>query len=244
MFLQRLRRRLRSQQIQLTIKPQRPWWWRWSSRVLWVAACCAALLGGLHWYGASLLTPLRLQTDNLQLRAERADLQADLQKAQQELNVIAQARAEDQAARNSLAQELAVLREENLHLKEDLASVRSLMAPASGAGVHLSGFRVRPGVTPNEFVWHLLLAQGGRQSGDFHGRVRLRLEFAAGDAREPQFAATGQGPDGAQPLSFKYYEELEGSFRTTSGQHLRKVWAEVWRDGDTQPAATQSFALP
>lgn len=244
MLLQRLRRRLRSQQVRVAIQPHRPWWWRWSGRILWVVLCSAGLLAVLHWYGASLLTPLRLQSDNLELRTEHAQLQADLQKAQQELTVIAQARAEDQAARNSLAQELAVLREENLHLKEDLASVRSLMAPAAGSGVHLSGFRVRPGVGPNEYLWHLLLAQGGRQSDDFHGRVRLRLEYAAGEPREPQFASVGQGPGGAQPLSFKYYEELEGSFRTTNGQHLRKVWAEVWRDGESQPAATQSFAMP
>jgi len=244
MFLIRLRRRLRSQQTRLAIQPHRPWWWRWSQRLLALLACCALLLGGLHWYGASLLTPLRLQADNLSLRAEQDRLQAALQKAKQDLEVLAQARAQDQAARNSLAQELARLREENLHLKEDLASVRSLMAPAAGAGVHLSGFRVRPGLAPGEYLWHLLLAQGGRQAADFRGRVRLRLEYAPGESRDPQFAAAGHGPDGTQPLSFKYYEELEGSFRTTTGQHLRKVWAEVWRDGETQPAASQSFALP
>lgn len=244
MILERLRRRLRSQQTRLSIRPHRPWWWRWGFRVAWVVVCCALLLGGLRWYGASLLTPLRLQADNVSLRSEQARLESALQGARAQIAVLEQARAEDQTARNTLAQELAALREDNLHLKEDLASVRSLMAPAAGAGVHLSGFRVAGGVTPGEYHWHLLLAQGGRQIEDFRGHLRLRLEYAQGEPREPQFAAVGKGGDGAQPLSFKYYEELEGSFRTTTGQHLRRVWAEVWREGDAQPAASQSFALP
>lgn len=244
MFLQRMRRRLRSQQVRVAIQPHRPWWWRWGIRAAWLAACGALMLGSLNWYGASLLSPLRLQADNLALQSELATAHATLQRTQQDLAVLVQARAQDQAARNSLAQDLASLREENMHLKEDLASVRSLMAPAPGAGLRLSGFRVRPGVAPGEWLWHLLLAQGGRQSADFQGRVRLRLEYAPGEPREPQFATAGHGLDGAQPLAFKYYEELEGSFRTNNGQHLRKVWAEVWRDGDTQPSATQSFAVP
>jgi hypothetical protein len=245
MLLQRLRRHLRSQQTRLAIRPQRPWWWRWAGRALTLALCCVLILGGLHWYGNALLGPLRLQAENQRLADEQQKLSAELLRAQQSLALVAHTREEDRAARASLAQELAILREENLHLKEDLGSLRSLMAPgAAGGGVRLSGFRVHAGVTPGEYRWHLLLAQGGHQAGDFRGKVRLRLEYAAGESREPQFPVSDSARDGAQPLSFKYYEDLEGSFRIASGRHLRKVWAEVWRDGETQPAASQAFALP
>ena len=244
MFLERLRRRLRRQQTRLAIQPHRPWWWRWVGGAMWLVGCSLVIVGGLHWYGASLLSPLRLQADNYALHAEQLRLQGALAQAREQLQMLTQVRAEDAAARTSLAEELAALREENLHLKEDLASVRSLMAPAAGAGIHLSGFHVRTGPNPGDYDWHLLLAQGGRQVQDFRGRIRLRLEYASGEPRDPQFASIGKALDGAQNLSFKYYEELEGSFRTSTGQHLRKVWAEVWREGESQPVATQSFVLP
>ena len=233
-------RRLRFGTAALAIRPQRPWWWRWAGNALIVALCIVLGFGALQLFGLDWLSPLRLQADNTRLRSEREAVLDSLRVAQESLALQERTRREDQAARDSLAQDLASLREENLHLKEDLASLRSLMAPEGTAGgIRLSGLRVRATAVPGEYRWHLLVAQGGRQVQDFQGRVTVRTEYAPGESHDTGVA----GQDGTQTLNFKYYGELEGSLRTPPGSHLRRVSVEVWRNGDRQPAASQSVLL-
>lgn len=216
--------------------------------MLLVLVCLAVALGLLQALGLGWLSPIALRAELHAAQVQNRSLAEALAAAQQGLAMQEQARREGLAASNSLAQELASLREDNLHLKEDLASLRSLMAPdGPSSGVRLSGFHVHMGALPGEYRWHLLVAQGGHQAQDFLGRVRLRLEYGPGELRDPLPATAsggGDGANGAQTLSFKYYGELEGSFRTAPGARPRKVWAEVWRNGGTQPVASQSYALP
>ncbi len=237
-------RRRKRKELELSIRPTPPWWVRWlpTLGLLALIPLGALMLPYvLSRFGISSTTNLAIEVRTL--RASEAGLRSALQASQQQLAIEARTRQQDQAARESLAQELAALREENVHLKEDLASLRSLGVNSVPGGVQLSGFTLRAGAMPGEYRWHLLVAQDGRQTAPFTGNVRLRLEEAAGGTATST-AGTALAAEPAQPVTFKYYQDVEGELRINPGQHASRVWAEVWRDGARAPAASVSLVLP
>ncbi len=228
--------RRKRRELELSIGAHAPGWSRWGP---WLALL---LLVPAAWLARPYLLPwLPGATASSAAGVPAVDvaaLQSTLEATRQQLALEARGRQQDQAARESLAQELAALREENMHLKEDLASLRSLDSAAAPQGVQLSGFTMRAGAMPGEYRWHLLVAQDGRQSAPFTGRVHLRLEYAGTAPAGPDPAA-----ESAQPLSFKYYQDVEGELRVPASRHPVKVWAEVWREGQRQPVASVSLPL-
>lgn len=241
-FLSSRSRRPATASQALSIRPTRRWWWRWWGGAVLLTGFLGALLAGLQLAGLDWLGSAQLRLDNRALRSALSSASASQQIALQQLAVQERTRREEAAARATLAQELAGLREENLHLKEDLAAMRSVMPGQGGTGVHISDFRVRSGGVPGEYRWSLLVAQGGRQSVDFIGRVHLRVEIpAAGGRTTQQIVEDLREPTPA--LSFKYYQEVEGVFRLPARVQPSRVWVDIWRDGQSRPVVSMASPL-
>lgn len=155
--------------------------------------------------------------------------------------VIAELQKQEEAARAGLMQEMALLREENLRLKEDLASLRNLKgAGPAGDTVRLSNFIVRAGADPEQYDWRLLITIP-RDSKAFQGRVLVRLQYPSGEKIDAP-SHYGNMPDKEGTLQFKYTQTLEGSFRNTQSMKPSQVIAEIWKNGDVSPIA--SIATP
>lgn len=251
-MLPRIQRALRSNlghhQVKMSLQPDRPWWLRWGLMLALNAATLGAVSLVSHLLGWPLLGPYHMNLDHRALEAEQKVVQQQIEQANETKLVQERLQNEERAARENLAQDLAALREENLHLKEDLASLRNLKNPAASAagsneGLKLSGFRVQAGAVTNEYRWHLLVANAGNQARRFQGKVILKLQYASGEKVEVQPSST-KGNDSAQLLSFKYYQEVEGTFRNALAKPATQAWAEVWRSGDSNPLAVVSLPMP
>jgi len=245
-----LRSNLGSHQVKMSLQPQRPWWLRWGSSVMWNLALLGIISLVSHILGWPLLGPYHMNVDTRALEAEHRVVEQQMAEANETKVVQERLQNEEKAARQNLAQELAALREENLHLKEDLASLRNLKNPAaiggtptSSEGLKLSGFKVQAGAVPNEYRWHLLVANAGNQARPFQGKVILKLQYASGERVEVQPIATKPN-DSTQLLSFKYYQEVEGTFRGAPAKSASMIYAEVWRNGDSNPTAVLSLPMP
>lgn len=234
----------------MSLRPERPWWVRWGSMLL----INMLLLGGVslasHVLGWPLLGPYHMNVDTRALEAEHRVIEQQIAEANETKVVQERLQNEEKAARENLAQDLAALREENMHLKEDLASLRNLKNPAATGGsagpvegLKLSGFKVQAGAVPNEYRWHLLVANAVNQARPFQGKVILKLQYASGERVEVQ-PISSKPNDSPQLLSFKYYQEVEGTFRGALAKPASMVYAEVWRNGDANPAAVVSLPMP
>jgi len=245
-----IRSNLGSHQVKMSLQPERPWWVRWGSTLI----LNLLILGGVslasHILGWPLLGPYHMNVDTRALEAEHRVVEQQIAEANETKVVQERMQNEERVARQNLAQDLAALREENLHLKEDLASLRNLKNPSNmgGAvspteGIKLSGFKVQAGAVTNEYRWHLLVANAGNQARPFQGKVILKLQYASGERVEVQPISTKPN-DSTQLLSFKYYQEVEGTFRGALAKPATMVYAEVWRNGDSNPTAVVSLPMP
>ncbi len=246
-----LRSNLGSHQVRMSLQPERPWWLRWGGTFFLNVALLGTIAIASHILGWPLLGPYHMNMDTRALEAEHRVVEQQIAEANETKVVQERLQNEEKAARENLAQELAALREENLHLKEDLASLRNLknLATAGGGsvtpteGLKLSGFKVQAGAVPNEYRWHLLVANAVNQARPFQGKVILKLQYTNGERVEVQPISTKPN-DSAQVLSFKYYQEVEGTFRGASAKPVTMVYAEVWRNGDSNPTAVVSLPMP
>jgi hypothetical protein len=234
----------------MSLQPERPWWLRWGRALLINAVILGAISLVSHILGWPLLGPYHMNVDTRALEAEHKVVEQQIAEANETKVVQERLQNEERAARQNLAQELAALREENLHLKEDLASLRNLKNPAATGGVvtpaeglKLSGFKVQAGAVPNEYRWHLLVANASNQARLFQGKVILKMQYVSGERVEVQPISTKPN-DSTQLLSFKYYQEVEGTFRGALAKPASMVYAEVWRNGDSNPIAVVSLPMP
>jgi len=245
-----LRSNLGSHQVKMSLQLERPWWMRWGGILLLNVTVLASISLASHILGWPLLGPYHMNVDTRALEAAHREVEQQIAEANETKVIQERMQNEERAARENLAQNLAALREENLHLKEDLASLRNLKNPAATGGtatpaepLKLSGFKVQPGAVPNEYRWHLLVANSTNQARPFQGKVIIKLQYATGERVEVQPISTKPN-DSAQLLSFKYYQEVEGTFRGALAKQATLVYAEVWRNGDSNPAAVVSLPMP
>jgi hypothetical protein len=123
-------------------------------------------------------------------------------------------------AQERLAEQVRQLEAENQSLQSDLGFFEGLM-PVAGEGLQLRGLQVVMR-TPGQLQYQLLLMQAGRDSPAFKGRFDLVL---TGRLEGRPWSLTRPGPD---PLAFKQYARVEGSFEIPAEAVLKTVQARIF----------------
>ncbi|SEO39950.1 hypothetical protein SAMN02800692_0602 [Luteibacter sp. UNC138MFCol5.1] len=191
---------------------------------VWLAASRVPLPGGAR------VSVRQVQADNEDLRQQVANLQRSAQVA-------------DVAAKE-LKRNLAERDEEISGLRTDLAFYSRLVGGgAQRDGLKIQGARTSP-VNGAANAWNVVvtLTQNARRGEVVKGTLRIAVEGIQGNAVTTlEGAALGQGDssDGL-PFSFKYFQQIQGSFTLPAG--FRPTRLRLTADVTGDPAVTGTLS--
>ena len=166
----------------------------------------------------------------------------------------------DRAAAEQVQAQLRALENENARLKEDLSFFESLLpTPANAKGVVIRSFRLqalndserenvgtpasasdrKSGEAPQALRYRLLVQQSGRPERDFVGAVSLTVSLQQGGRpwvlQLPDATIPEAGP---QPLAFRHYQRVEGTFELPEGAVVRSVLVKIQSNGEVRTQQT------
>ena len=166
----------------------------------------------------------------------------------------------DRAASEQVQAQLKALENENARLKEDLAFFESLLpTPTNAKGVVIRSFRLqalndserdnvgapggafdrKAGDAPQALRYRLLVQQSGRPERDFIGAVSLTVSLQQGGRPWILQLPDATIPDaGPQPLAFRHYQRVEGTFELPEGAVVRSVLVKIQSNGEVRTQQT------
>ena len=169
------------------------------------------------------------------LERENRELRGDNARLAQQIQI-------EQVTQRTLTQSLKALQDENAALKEDTAFFRNLLSPERGAaGVTIYHVKIeRNPLLPGEYRYRLLLLKAGSREQEFSGSLQLLISGV-----QDQHPVSVSVPDAkagkmiGMPVSLRYYQRLEGSFRLPAVMVPKSVQVRVYEAGATQPKWTR-----
>jgi len=225
-----------------------PWYWRWLgiAALLGISAASAAWIydAGRRFAGfdhGEVQEELNRVTGELEsARAELARLRAVANAADSRLSI-------ERTAQQKLAQQIRTLEQDNAKVREELATLESMLSSDArdGSSLAIYRFKVEPDVLPGEYRYHLLLVTPrARRERDFTGRLELVVSLTEkGQNAMMSFPEPGNAGASEFRLAFKYFRRVEGIFRVNPKAKVENVQVRVYETGSNQPRATHTVAL-
>jgi hypothetical protein len=166
------------------------------------------------------------------LRVEVSQLRAEREKALSTANTSESLLKTERATLDRLAQQLKLVENENLALKNDLGFFERLL-PAAGDGLVIRGLQAETG-PDGQLRYQLLVMQSGKTRPEFNGRYEVTLTGTL-DSKPWTKPASG----GQQPLRLKQYQRVEGLIDYPAQVVLKAVTVRV-TDATGATLATQT----
>jgi len=225
-----------------------PWYWRWVgiAVLLGVAAAAAGWIydAGRRYAGF----------DHNEVQEELRIVSGRLASANSELEHLRSVAAAadnrlaiERTAQQKLAQQIRVLEQENMRVREELATFESMLSSDARNVNALSiyRFKVEPDVLPGEYRYRLLiLTPSTRRDRDFNGRLELVVNLTeGGQSAMMSFPEQGEAGAAAFKLNFRYFRRVEGTFRVSPKAKVESVQARIYETGSSEPRATNSVGL-
>lgn len=248
--MRNLGRRLRSNfgigSSRMAIRSQLAWYWRWLLNILMMVA-----VAGIVWWvvqnsyritGSSIdevrqhITALTAQ--NGALKAELESVKGTLVERERQLQI-------EKAAQGELARTVAQLQDENAAQKEDLGFLRRLMSSgATPEGVGIQDLKVERDAGSNEYLYHMLLTQGGQRKQDFKGKVQIVAHVDQGSTASTLVFPDPASPEASAGFEFRFYHKVEGRLAIPEGAVLRSVDVRVLALPGGQVKLSRTVNLP
>ena len=240
-------RRFGAQAPRLAIRPQMPWYLRWCG-VFFGAVASVALLWLAYHYGQSYAgqeQEERGQTmaakppaQNAGLESANAALKSELAAALRELQI-------ERAAQLNLAKQMKALTHENAQLKEDIAVLQTISAPASKVdGISVSSVRVEPNLAAGEYTYRIVLVQTGSRTKPFQGNYELVVNLDRDGVRTGMtLPESTEKASSAYKLDFRIHQRIDGTFKVDPGAEVKSVQVRVFEGGQRQPKVMQTVTL-
>lgn len=149
------------------------------------------------------------------------------------------------ATRVDLVKQVKSLDEENERLREDLALFQRLISGNEGsseAELTIHRFTLEPGQLPGEYLYTLLLAQGGQPVKNFNGK----LEFVVGLLQEGEkklISLVDENASKGFPIDFRFYHRLEKSFQVPSETVVESLQVRIYENGESKAILTKTIQL-
>lgn len=244
----RLRRRFGIAAPRVEIHTQIPWYWRWVGIAILfgISAASAAWIydAGRRFAG---FDHGEVQQQLFRVQGELEDTRAELAKVRAIANAADSRVAIERTAQQKLAQQIRTLEQENAKVREELATLESMLTSDARAANTLSiyRFKVEPDVLPGEYRYHLLLVgPSSRRERDFTGRLELVVSLQEGGQNAMmRFPEQKDAGAAAFRLAFKYFRRVEGTFRVSPKAKVESVQVRVYESGSSEPRATHAVAL-
>jgi hypothetical protein len=247
-LLLKLRRRFGIAAPRVAIHTQIPWYWRWIgiAVLVGISAASAAWIydAGRRFAGF----------DRTEVEDELAHVRHDLDAARAELERLrAVANAADsrvsieRTAQQQLARQIRTLEQENARVREELATLESMLSSEARnvSALSIYRFKVEPDLLPGEYRYRLLLmTPSARRDREFNGRLELVVSLTEGGrSAMMSFPEQADAGAGAFRLAFKYFRRVEGTFRVSPKAKVESVQVRVYETGSAQPRATHTVGL-
>lgn len=149
----------------------------------------------------------------------------------------------ERATRDNIAKEMALLQDENMRLREDVAFYKGIMSERSGAGaLQLQRVQFIRGGLPGEYRYRIALVQRGGKGKAISGSLRLAVQGVQ-QGRQASAEADLGGTQKGLAINFKQQQQLEGVFSLPATLQAQSLRVEFFEDGDTQPSVSQAYPL-
>ena len=177
----------------------------------------AERIGVLHKSHASDRADLTRTND--ELTAQNGQISAALTQAKRQLEIDSTAYVELKAAYESSTSQIHVLR-------EDLDFYRSIISPDDGrAGIRVQNLVIAPNSAGPEFRYEVTLIQALKHDNEIEGEVALDIEGRQ-DGELATLSAATLGMQ-AEPIKFRYYQNVEGRWWLPDGFTPQRVRVRV-----------------
>lgn len=201
--------------------------------VLWLLSLAATWLFASHYAAPRLRT---LESEMVQARKQLVGLQRDLQEARRKLSFSEKSEQVSVTANQSLQATLRANEEEIASLRNDIGFYQRLMEGKAGRkGLSIQSLGLSPIAGGRGFNLHATLTQNLRKGELTSGSAEVHIEGMQG--RDLVNLDWAQLPD-HQPadallFSFKYFQQLSGSFLLPDGFTPNRIKLKVAsRQGD------------
>lgn len=178
-----------------------------------------------------------LETENEEIRAKAARLQAQVDAAESRIQV-------EKTTAGQLATQARGAETENARLKSDVLYLESLLPSMGGSEpIQIRGLQVMPDMVPNQMRWRAMLVVGGRKAREFSGHLQLVVRYEA-DRKVVSLVVPKERSGAAaagMEVSFERYRRVEGQFGLPAGAVLKSVQLRVLKGSSVQ--AQQSLSL-
>ncbi len=213
----------------LVVTHHSPWRGR-LAQVIWVLT--VILVGfGMYHFGQ-----YRAGFNLLQAREEQAELQALLNQMQKEkagmrdrIALIEQSSNVDAQAYQQVKDQLRVLQQENLELREEVSFYRGIVAPLeSSAGIRVDRFKIVPSGAGNLYHYKFVITQVLKNDRLVRGVVKLKIAGTQnGKPKQLSLRKVSTNKKKTLGFKFRYFQKFEGDWILPKGFKPRQVLMEV-----------------
>ncbi len=233
----------------LSVRPHIPWYIRWAiaipfilvfGGVVWWAYDSGLELAGFH-RGQAVKELEGLHENLLSLQEENAKLSSQAASFERQAQM-------EHAANQEIANQIKLLSDENVRLKENLSFFQNLpLAQGENDGdISILRLKVERDSLPGEYYCRLILVQSVKQRGKaFQGNMQLIVNAVQNGKKVvlqfPQ--ATALQDLAAYQLNFKYYQVIDRGFKVSPDVTIENVQVRVFERGVREPKVVQSVGL-
>lgn len=188
----------------------------------------------------------RLQDERRRLVDERRALEQEKRRLGERIAALERAADIDREATAKLRESLREMQERLSEYKKELAFYRGIVSPEEArAGVRIQQFEVIDTGEAGLYRFNLVLIQAARHDRRIRGRARLRIEGVR-EGGPTTLSWSDVALDSASDLvfSFKYFQELTGTFRLPREFEPTLVEVEIVPGSGGSGAFTGSYDWP
>lgn len=185
----------------------------------------------------------RLRDERRHLIGENRRLEKENRRLGEGLVALERAADIDREATAELRESLRRMQESLSEYKKELAFYRGIVSPEEAkAGVRIQQFGVAGTGESGLYRFNLVLIQAARHDRHIKGRVRLRIEgLHAGESTSLRWSDVALDSATALVFSFKYFQELAGTFRLPRAFEPTLVEIEIAPGNSGSEAFTDSY---
>lgn len=218
--LHRLRRRGPLDR-RVSIRPQHPWY----VKVVAVVFLLALGYGFAYWHFMIPHAPGSPESDAYM---------AQLALAERQLQV-------ERATRSNALKEMALLQDEIMRLKEDVAFYKGIFTERRGAGApKIQDVKITRTRNPSEYHYEISLAQ--TEGKPVRGSLHLTVQGMQ-DGKNVSRDIVLAGQQAGMMVNFKKYRRVDGVFSIPESLQASSLLVEFVEAGDTRPRLSQTFSL-
>lgn len=149
----------------------------------------------------------------------------------------------ERATRSNAVKEMALLQDEIMRLKEDVAFYKGILAERGGSGTpRFKGVKIARTSKPAEYRYEINLEQTGSQAKSMRGSLHLTLRGIQDGESISRIVDLGEQQAGMM-VNFKKYRQVQGVFSIPESMQAKSLLVEFLEAGAARPSLSQAFNL-